>query len=210
MLAPILCEPPRPLVDHPELWVVQATPPGGYGWHVCWSEDGDEYHGTRGEYRIGQAAVAGRALDALPASEDVRGVRLALAHGGTLPMADAAAARRLQTLCYVGDGTSEYELVAYTGLRLIGKESDGAHVYRLDGLVVRGAYGTRVRAWPAGSRFARLDDTVARIPIPIRLLMGPSTLLLRLVPVDASGERDGMEEASEEPLGYRLTARGIA
>ncbi len=208
MTPPILFEPPWPLVHHPELWVLRAGPHATWtGAQVLWSEDGDDYdRHPPGE--IGPEAVAGTLRDELPAVRRVDAplVRVALDHGGTLVSVDDAAARRLQSLCYVGDGRNAYELVCTTAVRLLGKDGP-AHVYGL-GPCQRACYETVGRTHPAGSRFAVLDDTqVGRLVLPHRLVAARATLYVKLVPSTPEPDEAGVDPALLEPLRVRLEGR---
>ena len=202
---PILFEPPRPLVRFPELWIVTTGDRSAWGGAaVAWSEDGDHYEDVA---RIGMYAIAGRLLDPLPAAWSVD-VRVAIDDEGELASVDAAAAQRLQTECYVGDGRNVYEVLAFTGMTLLGRD-DHAFVYCMHGFVRRGAYGTAVRAWPAGSRFARLNAEVARIALPHRLVAARAELAVKLVSTNAAGDVDSMDDPAEaEPVPF--TIAGIA
>src|SRR5207247_3211568 len=97
-----------------------SGPPGWHGAEFIWSEDGDDYdRHPPGE--VGPGCVTGTLLDPLPQEGVLDAVHVALDHEGALTSVDAAAAHRLQSLCYVGDGGGGYELLCPTGMRLVGK-----------------------------------------------------------------------------------------
>lgn len=204
---PIVFEPPQVLARGTALWVVTTGPREDWGGaYVAWSEDGDEYHPVHPP--IGPKAVCGTLLDPLPGSHWpvhrlTDSVRVALDDEGVLAAKDEDAARRLQTLCYLGDWQGAYELVAFSGARLLERTDDGAHVYALSGLLWRGAYGTTVRAHPIGTRFARLDDSVAKIALEDRLIGWP--LYLKVMSLNAVGDMDSLEDpADAEPITVTL------
>jgi hypothetical protein len=202
---PIIFEPPSLLVDRPELWTVTTGPRAEWGGAcVAWSEDGDHYDQAAA---IGADAVAGTLLDPLSTDADGQGVRLALDDEGVLASVDLAAARRLQTECYLGDGRNEYELVAFTGVTLL-ERAGAAHIYRLHGPLIRGAYGTAVRTWPAGTRFARLDAEVSRLPLPHRLVAARAPLQVKLVSVNAVGDLDSIDDpAAADPMAVAIAGK---
>ena len=207
----IVFEPPVALAKGCALWVVTTGPREDWGGaYVAWSEDGDEYHAVHPP--IGPKAVCGALLDPLPASywpvhRLTDPVRVALDDEGILAAKDEDAARRLQTLCYLGDWQGGYELVAFSRARLLERTTDGAHVYALSGLLWRGAYGTPMRAHPIGTRFARLDDAVCKIELEDRLVGWP--LWLKVMSLNAVGEMESLEDpADAEPISVVVQGRG--
>ena len=192
---PIAFEPPFPLVQQPELWVVTTAPREQWsGAGVGWSEDGDGFH--RAGDSIGHDAVTGTLLEPLGLDGDDVSVRVAMDDGGKLRSYDDAAALRLQSECYLGDGRNGFEIVAFTGMRLEGQDGH-AYVYRMHGRLVRGAYGTQVREWGVGTRFARIDGAVCRIALPHRIVAARAQLMLKLVSVNAAGDADSIDDPAD-------------
>jgi hypothetical protein len=203
-LFPILFEPPFPLVREPELWVVAAGERETWGGAtVAWSEDGDWYP-ENAEGEIGDQAVVGTLRDHFPfgASWDtIHGVHVELPFRGKLRAGDRGSLVRQQTLIYLGNSSgTRFELLCYSEVTLVGLENE-AHVYRFDGPVRRGCYGTPILTHAPGSRFARLDSQVARITLPTRLIHAKATLKLRLV----AELGDEIEEPEDvDPIPYTI------
>lgn len=158
-VAPVIVEPPRLLAGEPALWI--ATSGGAHfgGADVWVSLDGVSYSraGTiSGKCRFG---VLGSALPAVadPDTTSTPAVDLS-ASGGALMSVSASDRDQYSTLCAVGSGAAA-EWISYQTATL----TSASH-YTLSSLR-RGAYGSPVAAWAAGTPFLRADGSVCRVPI---------------------------------------------
>ena len=202
---PICFEPPFSLVHEPELWVLAAGERDTWGGAtVAWSED-DDWYAENAEGEIGPLAVVGTLDSHVSILSTWEGVHVELPFRGRLRSGDAGSLGRQQTLCYLGNSFgTRYELLCYSEARLVGLR-DESHIYRFDGAVRRGCYGTAIQPFAPGTRFARLDAQVARIALPTRLVEARATLRLRIV--SENGDEAIEEPEDVEPLSY--TIQGI-
>lgn len=88
---------------------------------------------------------------------------------GSLASASTTSANDLQTLCWVGQGTSGSggELVGFSTATLT-----GSYTYTLT-LPVRGSYATTMETHASGSNFVRVDGNVLRYQIPVSQIGQP-------------------------------------
>jgi len=154
---PVIFEPPDQLAGELEVWMAIAGTANFGGCYVWLSYDGATFKQVgkvEGSARLGtlSASIAlGSAQDAI----NTLAVDLQ-ASNGELISGTADDARGLRTLCIVGD-----ELLAYQTATLTAKNQ-----YALTGLV-RGAYGTPIASHDAGTKFARLDQAIFKLPFQV-------------------------------------------
>lgn len=177
--ATLLFEPPWPsdLCEGPELWLAETGDPARDSGQVFFCEDDDSYEVAGRVYH----ATMGVLLDALPYPNaeiwQTLGapVRLHIPWGGELPFFDEDAARRGQSLLFVGS-PHRFELICYTEATLLPRigpkrEATGfEETHKLTGLLRRGVYGSQSRRWDAGTTFLRCDTALCRMHLPRRLL----------------------------------------
>lgn len=157
---PVIFEPTALLAEGLEVWAALS---GGRIWggaDVYISSTGDSYRlagRVTGQSRTGELTAVlpvvtpvagGQTIDAT----HTLGVDLSES-GGQLLSGTQADAVALNTLCYV-DG----EYIAYQTATLT-----GSNEYAL-GYLVRGAYGSPIASHAPGSRFARIDGNILKIP----------------------------------------------
>lgn len=178
-------EPLYPLAREPELWLGAsgyADRWGGAGVYVSENEDGEyEYVAS-----LGRGVRHGLLIESLPlvASPDTTSSpQLRLFHQQTLESGTTADAEALRRLLYIGWG-NQYELVSYSTATLI-SSGGGFPVYELQGYLVRGAYATVPQAHTTRQRVMRLDESVVRIPLPMRLV--GKRLFIKLLPMNVYG-----------------------
>ncbi len=158
---PIILEPPLGLSDALEMWLAVSGGPDCGGAQVWASLDGESYQMAGALTARARTGVLAAALPAAadPDTADILEVNLSECAGVLLP-ASQAEADALVTLCYV-DG----ELIAYKNAALV-----SASVYNLSYLR-RNCYGygspLAGGAHAAGSRFARLDGMVLKLPFQV-------------------------------------------
>ncbi|MCE9561881.1 MAG: phage tail protein [Planctomycetes bacterium] len=199
--APAAFEPPAQLAEALEVWLATSGGPLWGGCDIWLSNDDSSYKlvgRVTGSARTGSltaaipsvtAASTGQTIDAL----DTLSVSLAESGGQLLPgtQADAIA---LNTLCYA-DG----ELLAYQTANLT-----GPNAYDL-GYLVRGAYGSGISAHSAGSRFARLDGGIFKIPFAANQI--GQTVYLKIAGFNIYG---GGEQQLADINPYAYTLKGAA
>lgn len=155
--APVLFEPPAKLTDNQsQLWMATS---GGKDWGgaIVWASTDDKTYQRIGAVR--SKARHGVLTAALPVGAPIDTVNAMAVNlsvsAGELAGASQSNARDLLTTSYVGG-----EYIAYADEAL-----QGANAYRL-GYLVRGAYGSDIKAHSAGSPFVFLDDAVFRYAYP--------------------------------------------
>lgn len=207
---PILWEPPWPLVERPELWVLQTGSPTWGGAQVFLSDDDDDYdtHGAM----VSSLMTTGTLLDPIP-SAPAEGLfepvtfRIQFHVPRDFPactVADAIA-RRSDLLI----GSPIPEVVAPTQTRLLATDDGGCPTYECSGPLVRSGYGTgRASDWSlvgheAGTPVGRLCRNVCRIALAPRQV--GRTLWLKLTAQNEYADPDGMDEpARTEPIAHAV------
>lgn len=190
--APVIFEAPLQLTGgEPQIWMATA---GGDMWggaEVWVSTDGDSY--TR-VGAVNHKARFGSLTAALPngAVFDRTNTLSVEISAGQMTGGTEQDSRDLLTLCYV-DG----EFLAYANAEL-----KGVGRYTL-GNLTRGAYGSAIDSHAAGSKFARVDDSLFRYTVP-RNWIG-RTVWVKLVSYNVfSG---GIQDLSSVPA-YSYTIKG--
>ena len=190
--APVIFEAPLQLTGgEPQIWMATA---GGDMWggaEVWVSTDGDSY--TR-VGAVNHKARFGSLTAALPngAVFDRANTLSVEISAGQMTGGTEQDSRDLLTLCYV-DG----EFLAYANAEL-----KGVGRYTL-GNLTRGAYGSAIDSHAAGSKFARVDDSLFRYTVP-RNWIG-RTVWVKLVSYNVfSG---GIQDLSSVPA-YSYTIKG--
>lgn len=155
--APVIFEPPGPLVNALEVWLAISGLVNYGGCNVWVSFDGETYKkvgSTYGSARQGLLASdlpIGASIDEINTLDvDVSQSKVELLSG------TQDDARNWRTVCYV-DG----ELIAYEVADLV-----GPNLYALSYLA-RGAYGTDIRFHAAGTKFSRLDQAIYTYPFTL-------------------------------------------
>lgn len=194
--APLVFEPPIALAETPAVWVAVS---GGVYWGGCdvWlSYDNITYTNVQ---RIVNPARTGALTATLASGTDPDAVNILsidLSESrAQLLAATTADANALRTLCYVGG-----ELVAYRDATLT-----GANAYDL-GYLRRGAYNTPIASHAAGTRFARLDDAVVKIPYAVDQV--GKTVYLKFVSFNLFGGAT-QDISALSPVTYVITGAAI-
>ena len=190
--APVIFEAPLQLTGgEPQIWMATA---GGDMWggaEVWVSTDGDSY--TR-VGAVNHKARFGSLTAALPSGAvfDRTNTLSVEISAGQITGGTEQDSRDLLTLCYV-DG----EFLAYANAEL-----KGVGRYTL-GNLTRGAYGSAIDSHAAGSKFARIDETLFKYPVP-RNWIG-RTVWVKLVSYNVfSG---GIQDLASVPA-YSYTIKG--
>ncbi|HKM68915.1 MAG TPA: phage tail protein [Stellaceae bacterium] len=159
---PLIFEPPAALLSGDlEIWIALSGGPNWGGAQVWISSDGSSYAfaGT-----VSGSATQGVLTGTMsnsggnPDTTDTCSVDLSESRGQLLSVS-ATDAANLVTLCYVGGELFAYQTASLTG----------AYHYNLTTLY-RGAYGTTAASHPAGTQFARIDQSIGRFPYPNTLI----------------------------------------
>src|SRR5271169_3059342 len=159
---PLIFEPPAALLSGDlEIWIALSGGPNWGGAQVWISSDGSSYAfaGT-----VSGSATQGILTGTMsnsggnPDTTDTCSVDLSESRGQLLSVS-ATDAANLVTLCYVGGELFAYQTASLTG----------AYHYNLTTLY-RGAYGTTAASHPAGTQFARIDQSIGRFPYPNTLI----------------------------------------
>jgi hypothetical protein len=192
---PLIFEPPAALLSGDlEIWIALSGGPNWGGAQVWISSDGNSYAfagtvsgaATQGDLTAAMGNIGGN-----PDTADTCSVDLSESRGQLLSVS-ATDAANLVTLCYVGG-----ELIAYQNASLT-----SAYHYNLTTLY-RGAYGTIVASHPAGTQFARIDQSVGRFPYPSTLI--GQTVYLKFLSFNIVG---GALQNLSEVLPYTYTTTG--
>src|SRR6516165_2998773 len=193
--APLIFEPPSALLSGDlEIWIALSGGPNWGGAQVWISSDDHSYAFA--------GAVSGPATQGVltatlgnsggnPDTVDTCSVDVSESRGQLLSVS-ATDAANLVTLCYLGG-----ELFAYQNASLT-----SAYHYNLTTLY-RGAYGTVAASHPAGTQFARIDQSVGRFPYP-STLVGQS-IFLKFLSFNIVG--GAVQNLSQVPA-YSYTATG--
>ena len=150
---PLIFEPPKKLVDAPQLWIALSGGPYWGGARMWVSMNGgDSYYDVAMVYKGARTGVLSAELagHADPDSANTLAVDLTECRG-SLASVSQADCDLFASLCYV-DG----ELIGYRDAALTSQ-----YHYNLSYLR-RGTNGSTIGAHASGTRFARLDDCVAR------------------------------------------------
>lgn len=194
---PVIFEPPLSLAGAPQIWIATS---GGKNWGGCdvWVSDDNATYLRIGRI-VGRSrhGVLASKLDNGPGVDTVNNLRVDLSvSGGALLAATQQNAEELVTLCYV-DG----ELLAYRDATLTAPNQ-----YDL-GYLVRGAHGTVISSHAAGSKFARLDQALAKFPYD-KAKVG-KTVYIKLQSFNIHG--GGVEDLSTlTPVTYQITGAPLA
>lgn len=155
--APVIFEPPGPLVNALEVWLAVSGLVNYGGCNVWVSYDGDTYKKVGSMYGNARQGVLADALPSGAAIDTVNTLNVDVSQSkAELLSGSQDDARNLRTVCYV-DG----ELIAYEVADLT-----GTNAYSLSYLV-RGAYGTTIGGHAAGTKFSRLDQAIYQYPFAI-------------------------------------------
>jgi hypothetical protein len=192
---PLIFEPPAALLSGDlEIWIALS---GGSNWggaQVWISSDGNSYAfaGTvSGPATQGVLTASIGDSGSNPDVTDVCSVDVSESRGQLLSVS-ATDAANLVTLCYVGGELFAYQIGSLTS----------AYHYNLTTLY-RGAYGTTATTHPAGTQFARIDQSVGRFPYPNTLI--GQTIFLKFLSFNIVG---GALQNLSEVLAYTYTATG--
>ncbi|WP_053074266.1 phage tail protein [Chromobacterium sp. LK1] len=194
---PVIFEPPLSLAGAPQIWIATS---GGKNWGGCdvWVSDDNATYLRIGRI-VGRSrhGVLATKLDNGPGVDTVNNLRVDLSvSGGALLAATQQNAEELVTLCYV-DG----ELLAYRDATLTAPNQ-----YDL-GYLVRGAHGTVISSHAAGSKFARLDQALAKFPYD-KAKVG-KTIYIKFQSFNIHG--GGVEDLSTlTPVTYQITGAPLA
>jgi len=192
---PLIFEPPAALLSSDlEIWIALSGGPNWGGAQVWISSDGNSYAFAGTVSGPATQGVLTATVDNSGGSPDITdtcSVDLSESRGQLLSVA-ATDAANLVTLCYMGG-----ELFAYQTARLT-----SAYHYGLTTLY-RGAYGTIAASHPAGTQFARIDQSVGRFPYP-STLVGQS-IFLKFLSFNIVG--GAVQNLSQVPA-YSYTATG--
>jgi hypothetical protein len=192
---PLIFEPPAALLSGElEIWIALSGGPNWGGAQVWISSDGSSYAfagtvsggATQG---VLTATIGDSGGD--PDTTDACSVDLSESRGQLLSVS-ASDAANLVTLCYMGG-----ELIAYQNASLT-----SVYHYNLTTLY-RGAYGTTAASHPAGTQFARIDQSVGRFPYPSTLI--GQTIYLKFLSLNIVG---GALQNLSEVLPYTYTTTG--
>jgi len=192
---PLIFEPPAALLSGDlEIWIALSGGPNWGGAQVWISSDGNSYAfaGTAsGPATQGVLTATIGNSGGSPDITDICSVDVSESRGQLLSVS-ATDAANLVTLCYMGG-----ELFAYQTANLT-----SAYHYNLTTLY-RGAYGTIAASHPAGTQFARIDQSVGRFPYPSTLV--GQTIFLKFLSFNIVGS--AVQNLSEVPA-YTYTATG--
>ena len=192
---PLIFEPPAALLSGDlEIWIALSGGPNWGGAQVWISSDGNSYAfaGTvSGPATQGVLTATIGNSGGSPDITDTCSVDVSESRGQLLSVS-ATDAANLATLCYMGG-----ELFAYQTASLM-----SANHYNLTTLY-RGAYGTIAASHPAGTQFARIDQSVGRFPYPSTLV--GQTIFLKFLSFNIVG--GAVQNLSEVPA-YTYTATG--
>lgn len=193
-----------------EIWVALS---GGANWGGCqvWasSDGGATYRQLPGKLaapaRMGVTTSDLPVFAANPTGQTIDqsntfGVDLTES-GGVLSAAATADAQALRTACYIGNGGSDGEIIAYANAVLT-----GTNKYNLSYLV-RGAFGTEANIvdHPAGTPFVRLDRGIYEVPFAISDI--GQTIFLKFPSFNTSG--GGQQSLADVPA-YPYVIQGAA
>ncbi|MBV8090356.1 MAG: phage tail protein [Alphaproteobacteria bacterium] len=193
--APLIFEPPAALLSGDlEIWIALSGGPSWGGAQVWISSDGNSYAfagtvsgaATQGILTAGIGNTGGN-----PDTTDNCSVDLTESRGQLLSVSTTDAAN-LVTLCYMGGELFAYQTAGLTS----------AYHYSLTTLY-RGVYGTTAGSHPAGTQFARIDQSVGRFPYP-NTLVG-QTIYLKFLSFNIVG---GALQNLAEVLPYTYTTTG--
>lgn len=194
---PVIFEPPLALAGAPQIWIATS---GGKSWGGCdvWVSDDNATYQRIGRI-VGRSrhGVLSAALATGPGIDTINSLKVDLStSGGALLAATQQNAEELVTLCYV-DG----ELIAYRDATLTAPNQ-----YDL-GYLVRGAHGTVIGSHAAGSKFARLDQAMAKFPYD-KAKVG-KTVYIKFQSFNIHG--GGVEDLSTLiPVTYQITGAPLA
>jgi Putative phage tail protein len=193
---PLIFEPPAALLSGDlEIWIALSGGPNWGGAQVWISGDGSSYAFT--------GTVSGGATQGVltatigdsggdPDTIDTCSVDVSESRGQLLSVS-ASDAANLVTLCYMGGELIAYQTAALTS----------AYHYNLTTLY-RGAYGTTAVSHPAGTQFARIDQSVGRFPYPNTLI--GQTIYLKFLSFNIVG---GALQNLSAVLPYTYTTTGV-
>jgi hypothetical protein len=196
---PLIFEPPAALLSGDlEIWVALS---GGSNWggaQVWISSDGNSYAFAG---NVSSPAAQGVLAATIgnsggnPDTTDICLVDLTECRGALFSVS-ATDAANLVTLCYAGGELFAYESASLTS----------AYHYNLSTLY-RGAYATNAATHPAGTQFARIDQSIGRFPYPGTLV--GQTILLKFLSFNIVG--GALQNLSEvPPYTYTITGSGKA
>jgi Putative phage tail protein len=192
---PLIFEPPPALLSGDlEIWIALSGGPNWGGAQVWISSDDASYAfaGTvSGTATQGVLTASIGDSGGNPDTTDRCSVDVSESRGQLLSVS-ATDAANLVTLCYMGG-----ELFAYQTASLM-----SAYHYNLTTLY-RGVYGTTAASHPAGTQFARIDQSVGHFPYP-NTLVG-QTIYLKFLSFNIVG---GALQNLSEVLPYTYTATG--
>jgi len=192
---PLIFEPPAALLSGDlEIWIALSGGPNWGGAQVWISSDGNSYAfaGTvSGPATQGVSTATIGNSGGNPDITDTCSVDVSESRGQLLSVS-ATDAANLVTLCYVGGELFAYQTATLTS----------AYHYNLTTLY-RGAYGTIAASHPAGTQFARIDQSVGRFPYPTSLIGQP--IYLKFPSFNIVG--GSVQNLSEVPA-YTYTATG--
>jgi Putative phage tail protein len=159
---PLIFEPPAALLSGDlEIWIALSGGPNWGGAQVWISSDGSSYAfaGTvSGPATQGVVTAMVGDSGGNPDATDTCSVDLSESRGQLFSVS-ATDAANLVTLCYMGGELFAYQTASLTS------------TYRYDlTTLYRGAYGTTAASHPAGTQFARIDQSVGRFPYPNTLV----------------------------------------
>jgi len=192
---PLIFEPPAALLSGDlEIWIALSGSPNWGGAQVWISSDGDSYAfaGTVSGPAI-QGVLTATIGDSggRPDLTDTCSVDVSESRGQLFSVS-ATDAANLVTLCYVGG-----ELFAYQTANLT-----SVNHYNLTTLY-RGAYGTVAANHPAGTQFARIDQSIGRFSYPGTVI--GQTIFLKFLSFNIVG---GALQNLPEVLPYTYTVTG--
>jgi len=196
---PLIFEPPAALLSGDlEIWIALSGGPNWGGGQVWISSDGDSYAFAASVSGPATQGVLAAAIDnsvSSPDTADTCSVDLTESRGQLFSVS-ATDAANLVTLCYMGG-----ELFAYQTASL----TSGYH-YNLSTLY-RGAYGTTAASHPAGTQFARIDQSIGRFRYPSTLI--GQTIYLKFPSTNIVG--GGAQSLASVPAyTYTVTGSGKA
>jgi hypothetical protein len=175
--SPLIFEPPAELSESRELWCAVAGGPDWGGCDVYASTDGNSFKKLgkiEGAARYGtvrSAFASGTDPDTTHTLQVDMGISRAELSGGTRADADQE-----NTLCYV-DG----EFISYQSCAIVSN-----YQYNLGTYIRRGLHGSIPGSHVAGSWFARIDENLAKIPYPKKII--GNTIWLKFVSFNLFGK----------------------
>ena len=182
---PVIVQPPADLTNTGfELWVGAKGKTDGWGGCTVYVSDDDTNY-----RRLGQISNTAR-LGVLTAAVGAADTSITVKSNGTFLSGTKRDAERGNTLCWL-DG----ECLSYQTATML---SNGD--YKLDGCI-RGQYNTTAAKHNTGAKFARLDDTLLKVPY-LKEDIG-KTVYLKFCSYNVFGANE-QDIAAVEPVKYKI------